>query len=374
MKNYPAHWVEIDKLALLHNLRQFAAYADKKTLICPVLKANAYGHGLIGTAKILKNEPIWGFSVVNLSEALTLRQAGLKNKILVLSYIDDNLGLGIKNKIRFPLYSYQFASALDKEAKSLGQKAFVHLKADVGTNRLGLKAEEIISLAVRIKNLKNIKIEGLFSHLADSENENWAFTEKQLDLFSEVINSLEKKKIKIPLKHLACSAAASQKKCHYNFIRLGLSLYGLWPSMATKKKFAGKINLKPALSWRARIIQVKAVKKGEGIGYGASYKAGRNLKIAVIPVGYYEGYDRKLSNKNFVLVKGKKCRVLGRVCMNMHMIDVSRVNGVKTGDLVTLIGVSGRERITAENLAENLNTINYEITTRINPLIPRIYV
>jgi len=371
-------WVEISKSAIRHNLRQFLKITQKRAKIAPVLKANAYGHGLVECAYLLKNTPIWGICLVNLSEALILRNFGYLGRILVLSFADEDLYLALNKDITFSIYRLNFAKKLNNLAAKRKKRVKVHIKLDVGTNRLGIRVEEVVSFVKKLKSLKNLEIEGLFSHFADSESQDWRFTRFQIKKFNQAIKLLEKEGINIPLKHIACSAAAiSSEETHYNLIRPGLSIYGLWPSPATRSKASRhfkNFTLKPALSWYTKIIQIKDVPAGSFVGYGRTYRTYKKTKIAVLPVGYWDGYDRRLSNKSFVLIKGRRCPVIGRVCMNMFMVDVSQLPQVRVGDKVTLIGQQGKEEITADELAALIGTINYEVTTRINPLIPRIYV
>ncbi|MDZ7798376.1 MAG: alanine racemase [Patescibacteria group bacterium] len=374
-QNWPT-WVEISRSALKHNLKQYNNIKAKNSQIAPVLKSNAYGHGLIECANLLKNEPIWGFCTVNLSESLILRHFGFSGRLLVLSFVDEDLSLGIKKDITFSVYSQKFARKLNSLARKLNKKVKIHLKVETGTGRLGLWPEDFYNIVKKISKMKNLSIEGVFTHLADSENANWNFTNKQIKRFNQILEKLKKENINIPLKHMACSAAAiGHSKIHYNLIRLGLSLYGLYPSEAVKKRVKDKYNnfsLKPVLSWYTKIIQIKKLPAGHNIGYGCSYKTKTKKKIAVLPVGYWDGYDRHLSNKNFVLIKGQRCSVLGRICMNMHMVDITPIKNIRVGERVTLIGCDGSEKITVEEMAEKIGTINYEIPTRINPLIPRI--
>lgn len=376
--NNLATWVEISKSALLNNLDQFTKLAGKAVKICPIIKSSAYGHDMGQAAKTLQNRPIWGFGVVNLVEALLLRRQGVRKPILVLSYVNADLKTGIKQNISFSVYSLTFAEKLNRLGKKLSKRVNIHLKIDVGTSRLGLLPQEMPVFLSKIKSFKNLKIEGMFAHFADSESLDWNFTLKQLVLFNKVIRQAENEGFKIPVKHMACSAAAlGSKNTHFNMIRLGLSLYGLWPSDAIRRRAEKKYNwlsLKPALSWHTKIIQIKKLPKGSLIGYGGTYKTNKPVKLAVLPVGYYEGYDRRLSNKGEILVKGARCPVLGRVCMNMMMIDVSKIKNLKAGERATLIGKQKNIEITADELAEKINTINYEVVARINPLIPRLYV
>lgn len=371
-------WVEIDKSALFHNLKQFIRLAGEKAKICPIIKSNAYGHDMTQAAKTLQNQPIWGFGVVNLEEALLLRQQGVKKPILVLSYANADLAAAIKADIAFSVYSLSFAQKLNQLASRLRKKVSIHVKVDVGTSRLGILPNHLFYFLDELKKLNHIKIKGLFSHLADSENQDWKFTYQQLHDFEKIIEVIEKAGFKIPLKHLSCSAAAlGSSETHFDLIRLGISLYGLWPSESARRRARKNypwLFLKPSLTWSAKIIQIKNLPKNTLIGYGGTYKTTKPIKLAVLPVGYWEGYDRRLSNKGEVLIKGRRCPILGRVCMNMMMVDVSRLKNLKVGERAVLIGQSENKNITADELAAKIDTINYEVVTRINPLIPRIYV
>ncbi|MFA5070152.1 MAG: alanine racemase [Patescibacteria group bacterium] len=375
---YLSTWVEISKSALLHNLDQFIRLAGKMAKICPIVKSNAYGHDMCQTAKTLQKRPIWGFGVVNLEEGLLLRKNGIRKPILVLGYVNGDLKEGIQKNLAFSVYSLDLARQLNILALKQNKKVNIHLKVDVGTSRLGILPADLKNDIKEIKKLSNLRIEGIFSHLADSENKDWSFTRKQLRLFDKIIGLAEGRDQRIPLKHIACSAAAlGSSDSLYDLIRPGISLYGFWPSRACRLK-ASKIypwlSLKPALSWQTKIIQIKKLPPNTNIGYGRTFKTNRTVKLAVLPVGYAEGLDRRLSNKGEVLISGRRCPILGRVCMNMVMVDVSAVKKVRPGDKATLIGRQGRAEITAEELAADQNTINYEVVTRINPQVKRIFL
>jgi len=372
--NNPLVWVEIGKSALSHNLKQFKKIIGPQVRLMAVVKSNAYGHGLLEIAKLCDSSREVGMlCTVNLSEALILKQKGIKKPILVLSYYSldkKEITKAIKQKIHLAVYDSRQYRYLNNLAGKLKRKAKIHFKVDTGTSRLGLTAEESLAEIKKIIRLKYLQLAGLFTHLATAEETNQSFTKRQTALFSKLIGQLDRNNIFIPLKHAACSAAILLNKAgHFDAVRLGLSLYGLW-SLEDGQKIKKKYPLKPVLSWKARVIQVKEISKGGTVGYGRTYRAKKKIKIAILPVGYNEGYDRKLSSRGEVLIKGAKCKVLGRVCMNLIMVDVSGKD-VKVNDEAVLIGRQGRVEITVEELAEKIGTINYEAITRINPLLPR---
>ncbi len=366
-------WLEVDARAIQYNLKQFRKLIGPKVLLMPVVKANAYGHGFLLVAKICQQaKETDSICVVNLDEALELIKAGITKKpIMILSFYDldkEKLLRSTSRDVIFPIYRLDQAQALNKIGKLLNKKVKVHLKIDTGTSRLGVLPKQAVYFAKKIKKYKFLNLEGLWSHFASSE-ESRVYTEKQIKIFNKVSEDLEKADIKIPIKHFACSAAtALYKETHFNAVRLGISLYGLYSAASVKSK----IKLKPALSWYTKIIQIKTLPKGTKIGYGGTYITKRKTKLAILPIGYLDGYDRRLSNKSFVLIRGKKCPVRGRVCMNLTMIDVTDVSGVRLGDKATLVGHDHDQKITIDDLAKWTDTINYEIADRVNPLLPRI--
>jgi len=378
MKNKNVTWLSISKKALSHNVRRFRKIVSRNTQLMAVVKSNAYGHGIIECAKIFKKAGCDWLGTVNLEEALLLRESGIRGRILVLSYFHpDKLEEAVKKNITLTIYHYQAAYKLSKIAKKIKKKVKIHFKVDTGTSRLGLLTKNCLPLIKRIKKLDNIEIEGIFSHLANSENPDQTFTNRQIYEFEKLLVQLSKEKINIPIKHIGCSASTLlNRRSHFNLVRLGISLYGLWSVEKDGKrvqKLYKQFNLLPALSWYSTIIQIKELPAKASIGYGCTYKTTRKTKIALMPVGYWDGYDRKLSGQGEVLISGKRCKIRGRVCMNLTIIDVTDIKEARVGDKVTLIGRSGKDKITADELANRINTINYEIITRINPLIPRVY-
>lgn len=365
-------WANISKSALIYNLKKLKSLTANDTELVPVIKSNAYGHDLLLVASILNRITFINWiCVVSLDEAILLRKNGITKKILVLSFFNPGLlNEAVKRNISLTIYSLGAAVALNKIAKKLKKKANIHIKIDTGTSRLGFLANQSSNIIKKISELKNINIEGIYSHLSDAENINQSITNLQNAKFLKLLDQLKKQKIIIKYKHLACSAAIIlNKKVHYNMVRTGISIYGQYSIGKILKR---SISLKPVLSWHTKIIQVKEIEKNTYVSYNRSFKTNKKTRIALIPIGYWDGYDRKLSNKSFVLIRNKKCKVLGNICMNLTIVDVSDIQKVKTGDIVTLIGQQGRYKITADDLAKICGTINYEILTRINPLIKRI--
>ncbi|HYE22416.1 MAG TPA: alanine racemase [Verrucomicrobiae bacterium] len=364
-------WIEISKSALLNNIAEYRRIVGRVKLMA-IVKSNAYGHGIDTTAEVI-NENIDWFGVVNGAEAIHLRDLGINKPILVLSYYDEDLILElIRKNISLAVYDTAMVNKIDSAARKLNTKARIHLKVDTGTTRLGVFPVDLVALTEEVKKRSNLELEGLFSHLSSSED-NEEYTNLQLNKFQEVVRNLEQEGYRIPLKHIACTASATAFiESRFDLIRLGIGLYGLPSYKASTRSKIKKPNLIPALSWKAKIIQVKKVPKGTYVGYGCTYKTKRQSLIAVLPVGYFEGYDRKLSNSGEVLVSGKKCPVIGRVCMNLLMVDVTKVKDVKVYEEAVLVGKQGQNSMTADDLAKKIGTINYEVVARINPNIQRI--
>lgn len=376
-------WLEISTNAIKYNLRQFRRLLDKDCLLMPVIKANAYGHGFFEVAKICSRAPeVDRVCVVNDDEALALIETKIKKPIMILSFFEtDNLKKTLrlarlaangssrraKKSIIFPLYSLKQAKFLNRVGERINKKIKVHIKIDTGAARVGLLPEKAAKFLKEIKKYKFLKMEGIFSHFASSEDDR-GYTTKQLRVFIEINKKLKKENFIIPLKHMACSAAAVlYPQTRLDAVRLGIGLYGLYPTEKLKKK----IILKPALSWKTKIIQIKNLPKGAKIGYGGDYTAKKPIKLAILPVGYWDGFDRLLSNNANVIINGVKCPVRGRICMNLTMVDVTKTSRAKVGDTAILIGRSGKQEITVDELAKRSKTINYEIVDRINPLLAR---
>jgi len=339
-----------------------------------VIKSNAYGHGIQEVSKIVSQNGADWLGINSLEEGMSLREEKIKLPILIMGYIPlAKLGEAIKNNLSFVVYNRETIKQAERQASKLGKKAKVHLKLETGTNRQGISIKEIVPFTKFCLTLKNVFLEGIYTHYANIEDTlDPGFAMEQLRKFQKALQIIKVAGINIPIKHTACSAATILfPETHFDLVRVGIGLYGLWPSRETRLSAGNSLKLKPVLSWKTKIAQVKEVQKGETISYGRTFKTSRKTKIAILPVGYWDGYDRGLSNAGRVLLKGHFAPIVGRVCMNMIMVDVTDISGVKVEDEVVLIGKQGKNEITAEEIAQKLGTINYEVVTRINPLLPR---
>jgi len=366
--------VEISRAALTSNLFQFRKQVGNRTKIMAVIKSNAYGHGIQEVSKIVSQNGADWLGINSLEEGMSLREEKIKLPILIMGYIPlAKLGEAIKNNLSFVVYNRETIKQAERQASKLGKKAKVHLKLETGTNRQGISIKEIVPFTKFCLTLKNVFLEGIYTHYANIEDTlDPGFAMEQLRKFQKALQIIKVAGINIPIKHTACSAATILfPETHFDLVRVGIGLYGLWPSRETRLSAGNSLKLKPVLSWKTKIAQVKEVQKGETISYGRTFKTSRKTKIAILPVGYWDGYDRGLSNAGRVLLKGHFAPIVGRVCMNMIMVDVTDISGVKVEDEVVLIGKQGKNEITAEEIAQKLGTINYEVVTRINPLLPR---
>jgi len=370
-------WIEISKNNLLHNLEQFKKLVGEQIKIMGVVKANAYGHGLIEVAGVISDKVDW-FGVDSLSEALKLRQAAIKKPILILGYTElKDLKEAVKNNISLTVYNKETIEKLGKipiHNPNLNPK--IHIKIETGTTRQGVLENEILDFVKFVKQYPSIEIHGLSTHYANIEDTtDSSFAMVQLETFSRVTEILKKENVSVSLRHTACSAATILfPETRFDMVRLGISMYGLWSSKETKAVAKNKnleLDLRPVLTWKTIVAQIKNLSAGTPVGYGLSERVSRDSKIVVLPIGYYDGYDRKLGNVGNVLIRGKRCKVLGRVCMNMIIVDVTDVEKIELEDEAVLLGRQGKEEISAEDLAGKIGTINYEAVTRINPLISR---
>lgn len=362
-------WMEIDRVALLHNLKKVQKFVGSDVFLMAIVKANAYGHGLGEIAKVLKNKKNIWFGADTLEEALMLKRAGIRKPIMIFGYIPNaQLKYAIQQEFHISIYSKEVLHTISEIIKNNKKlKPHLHLKIETGTNRLGIQLKDLLNIP------KEISFEGVYTHFAEAENPKSSFYQRQLREFRKALFVLAQQGITPRYIHTAATAALLQyPETHEKLVRLGIGLYGLWPSPDVKHRVFDTVALRPVLTWKTRIAQIKTIKKGETVGYDRTWRAKKNSKIAILPAGYYDGYDRRLSNCGEVLIKGKRVPVIGRVCMNMCMIDVTAIPGMAMGDEVVLLGRQGNQEISADDIAKTIGTINYEVITKINPLIPRI--
>jgi alanine racemase len=370
-------WVEISKNNLIHNLQTFRSIIGPKVALMSVVKSNAYGHGLKEVASIARDYCDW-FGVDSIDEALALKEQGIDKQILILGYtINDRLRDVVENDFSQVVYNQETIKLLGELSNRLNKKVNIHFKIETGTSRQGIGPEELADRINLVKQYPNLIIQGLSTHFANIEDTtDHGYAKSQLEKFNQVIEKFSRQGIDVPIKHTACSAAAILfPETHFDMVRIGISQYGLWSSKETfvsANGEANKIDLKPALTWKTIIAQVKTIKAGTPVSYGLTEKVSRDSKIAVLPVGYWDGFDRKLSSVGNVLINGQRCKIIGRVCMNMCVTDVTEIADVKAEDEAVLLGRQGDEEITADEIAQKIGSINYEVITRINPLIRRI--
>lgn len=374
-------WIEIDCAALRHNLKQYREMLGAQVSLMPIVKSNAYGHGMLEVSKEMIDCGVEILGVVNINEALQLRKDGVLSRILVLGYTDPERAAEIPKHcpIALAVYDLENARMISRVAERSGRTVALHLKIDSGLHRLGVFAEDALSFVRGVADLPNIVLEGVFTHFADAETPEHEYTAYQLRRFAIAVKSIREAGFTPKFVHATASAGAlCMPETRFSLVRLGIALYGLWPSSDTKllaehSSKVPNIKLIPALSWHTRIIQIKELPAGAAVGYGCSFHTKRQTKLAVLPVGYADGYDRKLSGCGEVLIGGKRAQIVGRICMNMCMVDVTDLPGAKSGDAAILIGKDGDEEISAFELGAKVGTINYEITTRINWNIKRVY-
>ncbi len=361
--------VEVDLNILKNNFINIKSYIGR-TKIMPILKANAYGHGLIRTAQLYQqlNADYLGVAVVE--EGMLLRLNGINVPILVLGGIWGNqIPLFLKHKLTITASSIDKLNQIDDTAAKMKLKAKVHLKIDTGMERIGVhyySSEKFIEAAHKFK---NIFIEGIYSHFANADSDDVSETKLQLERFHSALNYLQKYSMNVPFKHISNSAAIVQMpEANFDLVRPGILLYGIYPSEKIKKN----ISVKPALVWKSRIVYFKVIRAGDPVGYGSTWKSDHQIRAVTVPVGYGDGYFRSLSNKSKVIIRGKKYPVIGTVSMDQIVINIES-DCAFNGDEVILLGESEKEKISAADLAKLAGTIPYEILTNINTRVPRIY-
>ncbi len=366
-------WAEINLDALAQNLRAIRAITKPEVQILCVVKADAYGHGFFEIAKTLQENGADAFGVATFEEAKRLRDRGFKELILVLGRVDEALATEmVKYDISATVSDKQFAKAMSDAASLLGKPAKVHIKVDTGMSRIGFDTQaKDIEEIVRVCSLPNVEAEGIFSHFVCADEPNNEMSHAQYHAFKNMIDKLQEKGITFRFQHICNSAGViAFPEYHSNMVRPGIILYGCYPSEAFDKE---KLPLLPAMTVKARITRVETKPAGTTISYGATYKLEKEAKIATVSIGYADGYFRKLSGKAYMLVNGVKVPVVGRICMDQCMIDVSAVNTIRVGDEAIVFGNGGDGSETATTLAERAETINYELLCAVGNRTPRIY-
>lgn len=371
MSNYRTA-VIIDLDAVNYNVQSIKNKISPSADLLGVIKADAYGHGVIEVAKEI--EPYCAFfGVAVIEEAIELRKAGFDKPVLILGRVDPHYSdLLVKYDIRPSIFHFEDAKSLSDEAVKQNKTARFHFAVDTGMSRIGFQVTESdADICKKIVTLPNLFAEGLFSHFATADEKDLTRTVNQKEKFISFIRMLEKRNIDIPVKHLNNSAGIMNFDDHFDMVRAGIVLYGLYPGEEVDKNL---LDIKPAMKWIAEISHIKELEPGREISYGATYKTDKKCTVATIPVGYADGYPRCLSNVGKVLVNGKEAPILGRICMDQFMIDVTGIENVVVGSTVTLVGEDGGATLSMEEVSQQAHSFNYELPCRIARRVPRIYI
>ena len=376
LESYQRVWAEVDLDAIWENMVHMKENIAEKTKILAVIKTDGYGHGGVPIAKMLEQlDFMFGYAAATYEEAHVLREAGVKKPILILGYTFpycyEEL---IREEIRPAVYRRDTVEELAAAAAKVGKKAKVHIKVDTGMGRIGITPDEEGLEFVRfLMGHPELEVEGIFTHFAKSDEADKTSANHQLELFQNFIDKIQTELgITIPVKHCSNSAAILEMpQANMDMVRAGITTYGLYPSEEVSKDI---VPLRAAMSLYSHIVYCKTIHAGQSVSYGGLFTAQKDTRVATIPVGYGDGYPRSLSGKGYVLIRGKKAPILGRVCMDQFMVDISEIPGVMEGDKVTLLGVDGTERITAEELGELSGRFNYEFVCDLGKRIPRVYI
>ncbi len=362
-------WLQVDLDALAENMRLVRERAGAKVLA--VVKADAYGLGAVTIAHALEDSCAF-FGTANISEALELRRSGITKPILILGRVPVSAyPLAVAENIRVPIFIYEDAVALSKEAVRQGKTANLHFVVDTGMSRIGFQAtEEAADMCADICKLPGLRAEGIFSHYATADGADLTSAKKQQTLFTRFAGMLAKRGIEIPIRHMNNSAGIINFPGQQDMVRSGIVQYGMYPSDEVDKAL---LPVKPVMEWIAKVVYVKKLPAGRQISYGGCYTTTRETLVATLPVGYADGYRRSLTDQGYVLIRGKKAPIIGRICMDQTMVDVTDIPGVQIGDNAVLIGRSGDEEITVDYLAQLTGTLNYEIICGISRRTPRVY-
>lgn len=375
MKNYFRVRADIDLDAVHYNFESMRANISPDCKITAVIKADGYGHGSVQIAELMEPyEYIWGFAVAAADEAFRLRRNGIRKPIMLLGYaFEDSYIDMIREDIRICVFDYETAEKVSDAAFDAKKKAVIHLALDTGMNRIGFKDNDAsVKEIVRISSLPGLTIEGLFTHFARADEVGLDPAVKQLDRYKTFAEKVRNAGVEIPIHHVSNSAAIIRMKdANMSMVRAGITIYGLMPSSDVEPDI---VPLKPVMSLISHISYVKEIGPGDEVSYGGTFKAEKTMRVATIPAGYADGYPRMLSGKGYVLIHGKKAPILGRVCMDQFMVDVTEIEDAARGDEVVLLGRQGDLRITAEELGDLSGRFNYELVCDISKRVPRNYI
>ena len=361
--------------AVEQNFREMRKNIAEDTKMIAVVKADAYGHGAVPIAHLIeKYDYIWGFAAATAEEAVNLRQNGVTKPILILGIVfEEYYPELVRDDIRLAVCEYEEAEKLSREAVLQNKTVHIHIALDTGMTRIGYAdIPESVNEIKKISKLPNLEIEGMFTHFSRADEYDRSPAMVQLERYQRFSELVEKAGVKIPLHHCSNSAGIIRvPEANLSIVRAGITIYGIYPSCEVERNI---VKLTPVMELKSHVTYVKDVPEGAAISYGGTYVADRNLRVATIPVGYADGYSRQLSNKGWVLIHGKKAPILGRVCMDQFMVDVTEIGDVKKGDEVTLLGRDGDEFISIEEIGDLCGRFSYEFACDISPRVPRVYI
>lgn len=368
----PLTYIEVDLDAVAHNAQAIKAHIGPHVHLIAVVKANAYGHGMVEVARTALQHGASWLAVGRVDEGIALRDAGITAPILVMGYtLPGDIEDAVVRALTLTVADLASVEAVSTLARRLGRIIPVHIKVDTGMGRFGVLPDEVLPFVARVSALSGVRIEGLFTHFAVADLADKEYTWHQFRVFQRVRVELEAAQYQIPVYHVANSAAMLDlPEMHLDAVRVGIALYGLPPS----GEVATTVPLRPALSLKSHVARVRTLPAGSSISYGRTYITQRDTPVALVPVGYGDGYHRVLSNRGMVLINGRRAPIVGRICMDQFVVDISQVGPVELNSEVVLIGRQGDECITAEEVATWAETINYEIVTGLSPRVPRLYV
>ena len=364
-------WAEIDLDAIAYNTRELKRHVGEKTELMAVVKANGYGHGAVPVAETALDNGASSLAVHRTLEGVQLRQAGVTAPVLIMGYTlpaqaETIVRWDLTPTVNTPEQAGAFSAATSRQGKVLP----IHVKVDTGLGRFGLLPDEVVDFVQAISELPGLVLEGIYTHFAISDAADKSYTLQQFEIYLEVVKGLEEAGFAIPIKHVAGSSATlSLPQTHLDMVRCGITLYGLRPSDEVEPT----IPLRPAMTLKSRVGRVRTLPAGSSISYGCTYTTSEPTRVALVPVGYGDGYRRILSNKGQVLIRGQRAPIVGRVCMDQFVVKVSHVPNVQQHDEVVLLGRQGDDEISAEEVATWAGTINYEVTTSILPRVTRVY-
>ncbi|MCC6324162.1 MAG: alanine racemase [Candidatus Brocadia sp.] len=365
-------WVEIDLHALRHNLLAIQRKVGPQIKIMGIVKADAYGHGDYEVSRILLKHGVAMLGIAILEEAIQLRDKGIQAPLFLFGGIfEEQIDDVIHYNVTPSVYDLKLAGVLSKRAQYFHKTVSVHVYVDTGMGSIGVRHDKAVAFVKSLQEMKNLSVDGIYTHCSRSDEKESAYTNLQISRFRDVLARLEVAKIPIPLRHMANSGAIiGYPDAYFAMVRPGLSLYGLYPSDGVSRD----IGIRPVMCLKTRIIHIKEFEPGDVVGYGRAHVVTKRTSVATLPFGYNDGYNRLLSGQGFVLIRGIKAPIIGRVCMDQCFVDISHMQGATVGDEVVVYGQQGQESISIESVAKQLNTIPYEVTCNVSKRVPRVYI